>query len=289
MGQALAMKFVPRAFDHAVLPVESLAMARDRHQALGFTVAPDAQHPFGTENCCVFFKDGTYLEPLAVNQREDCERTALRGNQFTLRDQTYRFRNGDHGFSAIALKSENADADHKRFQAEGISAGRKLSFSRTFKKPDGEKQKASFKLSFAGDLRAPDFFGFTVERIQMPAAGATGLTVHDNGVSELKEVILCETNPTDFQYFLQAFSRQRETQAHSFGMELRLGSVTLNVMTPEGLRAHFGLEPSGSGRGLRLEGLVFKGGAVAGLRAHGRYQIADRTPGQGAFYAFLEE
>jgi hypothetical protein len=29
-------------------------------------VAADARHPFGTENACVFFADGTYLEPLAL-------------------------------------------------------------------------------------------------------------------------------------------------------------------------------------------------------------------------------
>ncbi|MEO0544352.1 MAG: VOC family protein [Pseudomonadota bacterium] len=279
----------PRAFDHAILPVESLAAARERHEALGFTVAPDAKHPFGTENCCVFFDDGTYLEPLAIAQREDCERTALRGNQFTLRDQTYRFRNGENGFSAIALKSDDADVDHKHFRAEGISAGRKLSFGRTFTTPDGAKAKASFKLSFAADLRAPDIFGFTVQRLQMPVAGASGLTEHQNAVVGIREVVLCETNPTDFQYFLQELTGQRETEAHSFGMELRLGELTLNVMTPEGLRAHFGVEPTVMGRGLRLEGLIFNGGAPEGLRSHGPYKIADRAPGQGAFYAFMEE
>ena len=55
----------PRAIDHLVLPTDSLGVARARLSALGFTVAPDAQHPFGTGNCCVYLQDGTYLEPLA--------------------------------------------------------------------------------------------------------------------------------------------------------------------------------------------------------------------------------
>ncbi|MEO1747946.1 MAG: VOC family protein [Pseudomonadota bacterium] len=283
------MMKIPRAFDHAILPVESLVAARTRHEALGFTVAPEAKHPFGTENCCIFFEDGTYLEPLAINQREHCERAALRGNQFTMRDQTFRFRNGDNGFSAIALKSDDADADHKQFRDEGISAGRKLKFGRTFVTPDGEKKKASFKLSFAADLRAPDFFGFTVQRLQMPDAGSSVLASHANGVTGIREVILSESNPTDFQYFLQEFSGQRETEAHSFGMEIKLGDLTLNVMTPEALRAYFGVETSGSGRGLRLEGIVFAGGKLENMRQHGRYKIADRAPGQGAFYASMDD
>ncbi|RVA54992.1 VOC family protein, partial [Mesorhizobium sp. M7A.F.Ca.CA.001.08.1.1] len=52
--------------DHLVLPTQSLEVARARLAALGFVVAPTGIHPFGTENCCVFLADGTYLEPLSV-------------------------------------------------------------------------------------------------------------------------------------------------------------------------------------------------------------------------------
>jgi hypothetical protein len=64
---------LPRALDHLVLPVHALDEARARLTRLGFTVAPDARHPFGTENACVFFADNTYLEPLGVASREECE------------------------------------------------------------------------------------------------------------------------------------------------------------------------------------------------------------------------
>ena len=63
----------PRPIDHLVLPVSDLGVARDRLTALGFTVAKDARHPFGTENCCVFLSDGSYLEPLGIANREECE------------------------------------------------------------------------------------------------------------------------------------------------------------------------------------------------------------------------
>ena len=48
---------LPRVLDHLVLPVIDIDVARSRYQSLGFTVAPDGRHPFGTENCCVFFED----------------------------------------------------------------------------------------------------------------------------------------------------------------------------------------------------------------------------------------
>ena len=50
----------PRALDHLVLPVRSLEAARADYERLGFLVAPDARHPFGTSNACVFLADGFY-------------------------------------------------------------------------------------------------------------------------------------------------------------------------------------------------------------------------------------
>ena len=65
-----------RSIDHLVLPVTTLTLARSRLTSLGFTVAPDAQHPFGTGNCCVFFKDRTYLEPITIVDRTAADMAA---------------------------------------------------------------------------------------------------------------------------------------------------------------------------------------------------------------------
>lgn len=287
----------PYPFDHAVLPVTSLEIARERLGALGFTVAPDAVHPFGTENACVFFQDNTYLEPLAIAQREDCERTATKGNVFTKLDQTFRFRVGDDGFSALAFGTDDADGDHKKFQKLGISAGRKLSFSRNFTDGSGKKDKASFKIAFAQDDRAPDATFFTCERVNAPKVDRSSLTTHPNGVIGIREIILSEQNPSDFQYFLQPVVNNRDTPSGSFGMEIAAANTNLNVMTPEGMRMEFGVARSNADRGLRCEGLVFnvsdknklQTALAAGrveFRDTGRYLVVKSSPGQGAFFAF---
>ncbi len=69
---------LPRAIDHLVLPIVDLDTSRERLGRLGFTVAADARHPFGTENACVFFSDDTYLEPLAVGSRKTVLRRRVR-------------------------------------------------------------------------------------------------------------------------------------------------------------------------------------------------------------------
>lgn len=289
--------YVARALDHCVLPVEELSIARNRLTTLGFQVAADAVHPFGTENACVFFEDGTYLEPLGIAQREDCERTAQRGNQFTRRDQAYRFRNGDNGFSATVLRTDNATADHKRFRLQGISAGKKLLFGRTMTDATGQTARATFQLAFAADLRSPDSFFFTCERVNSPDIDRSSLQTHANTVTGIAEIIGSEANPSDFQYLLQEVLQNRDTQAHSFGIEIAGADFTMNVMTPEGLRAHFGIERQVPTRGLRFEGIVFTvrdpdtliatldENGIASQR-RGRYLVVDRAPGQGAFFAF---
>jgi len=290
---------MPRRLDHLVLPVPDLMVTRQRHEQLGFRVAAEARHPFGTENACVFFKDGTYLEPLAVASREECEAAALEGNVFVARDQAFRFRQGDNGLSALVVSSGNAEADHVRFGKAGISGGNCLSFSRPLKMPDGTESNASFKLAFTADLRSPDFFGFAVERVNMPLGGKGELEDHANGVTGISEVILSEPNPTDFQYYLQELADNREIEAHSFGMEVALDGSRINVMTPAGMAGWFGRKASTHARGLRGRAVVF---AVRNLeetrqflakntvktrKLSGRLMVDDE-PGQGVLYAFEE-
>ena len=72
-------KTSPHPLDHLVLPTASLDVARARLTSLGFVVAPTGIHPFGTENCCVFLADGTYLEPLAVGDEQAATKRHCRG------------------------------------------------------------------------------------------------------------------------------------------------------------------------------------------------------------------
>jgi hypothetical protein len=287
----------PRPLDHLVLPVVSLEAARRRHQALGFTVAPDARHPFGTENCCVFMADGTYLEPLAIGHRETCEAAALAGNMFVKRDQAWRFRNGNDGFSAVAFASEDAASDHEAFLKNGISGGEPLSFSRVFDDGKGNRAEGGFKLAFAADLRAPDCFLFTCERVNVPNVDRSALQQHENGVAGIVSIAASEQNPSDFQYFLQNLVGQRETSAHSFGLDIHSANVRLEVFNADGMHAWFGVKDPAGERGLKMRVAVFAAPdlrRVESLLAENGISFEERegrvvvhpAEGQGAIYAF---
>ncbi|GEC30196.1 hypothetical protein N181_06660 [Sinorhizobium fredii USDA 205] len=285
-----------RPLDHLVLPVAELGRARRRLADLGFTVAEDARHPFGTENACVFLSDNTYLEPLAVASREECEAAALAGNAFIARDHAFRFRQGPEGLSAIVLGTPDAAADHIRYRSCGISGGEMLEFSRPMRLPDGREGLGSFRLAFAADLRAPDFFLFSCQRIRaLPVDSA--LHNHENGVVGIAEVVLSEPNPTDFQYLLQEAVDEREVSAHSFGMDIQAGSAKLSVMNPAGMEAFYGRSVSATERGLRGRAVVFRVTDLEATRAlfaqndiefaeMGGRLIVPEAPGQGVIFAF---
>ncbi len=70
---------MPHPLDHLVLPVTDIELARERLGRLGFTVAAEGRHPFGTENACVFFADKTYLEPLGIASAKKYEESVAPG------------------------------------------------------------------------------------------------------------------------------------------------------------------------------------------------------------------
>lgn len=287
-----------RPLDHLVIPVTDLRIARSRLTRLGFTVADDARHPFGTENACVFLADKTYLEPLAIGSPADTDAAVRAGNQFVARDRAFRFRNGDEGLSAIVMGTPDADGDHAAFRAAGLSAGDPLSFSRVMKFPDGTEIEPSFKLSFAADLRAPDFFAFTCERVNMPPADRSALERHENGVTGIAKVVLSESEPAAFAGYLRAVTGGDVAGEGNGRLGVSTSNVAIEVVDPATLQNEFGV-PRSSERGLRGEAVVFK---VADLAATERLLAANgvrhlrsagmvlvpREPGQGTLFAFSE-
>lgn len=289
----------PRPIDHLVLPVGELSATRARLTQLGFTVAADARHPFGTENCCVFLADGCYLEPLGVANREECEAAARAGNVFVARDQAFRFRRGPDGFSAIAMASDDAWGDDQRYAAEGLAAGEVLEFSRDIVLPDGRSATGSFRLAFAADLRAPDFYFFASQRVVPLPSDRKGLEKHSNGVVALSEVILSEQNPTDFQYLIQLAADEREVEAHSFGMSVQTPRGRITVLNHAGMHAFYGIDATGTDRGLKGEAVAFRVEDLGHCRSqfeHNGIEFTERgnrlivapAPGQGALFVFGE-
>lgn len=289
----------PRSIDHCVLPVTELSVARHRLKELGFTVAPDAAHPFGTANCCVFFADNTYLEPIAVTDAEKARECARNGQTFNIHNLAYRYRCGEDGFSALVFKTGDADADHAGFLDAGISGGSMVEFTRDFADPSGKQDKASFRLAFAADPRSPDSFFFTCQRVLTPKVERSALERHDNGVTGLKAVTLSAPRAADFMEFLSEVIKTEPKGSRSGETIFHAGNAEIRLLDDSDFASRFGATPLRD-PGLRLRSILF------GVRDMGKLENLLRTAGatynrhhstitvppaagQGAFFMFEAE
>ena len=262
-----------RLIDHCVLPVADLGVARRRLTALGFTVAPEGVHPFGTRNACVYLADDTFLEPLSIGDAAAVSQAMAEGNVFVSRDGAYRGKHGEEGFSALVFKTEDADGDHEAFVLEGLSAGPMLTFSRPFVDSAGASGTASFKLAFAAEPEESATYLFTCQRIGSPQVDRSALERHANGAYGIRSILAEASDVDAARGFL---ARTCPTAP---------GTVEIGRGAPE--------------TGLRLSGIVFSVPdlgrteelfCAAGIdyRKSGDRLTIPPAPGQGTSFAFEE-
>lgn len=271
-----------RTLDHLVLPTADLVTARTRLAALGFTVAPEGVHPFGTRNACVYFENGTFMEPLAIGDRAAVKAAADAGNSFILRDRLFREAYGEEGLSAVVLSTRDAEADHAAFVDAGISAGAMVEFSRPSIDAEGRTDVASFRLAFASE-GSPGAFVFTCERRKVPAIDRSTLERHANTVTRIARIDAVSDDPDTFARFLRMVADAGEAA----GREVVLEDTVLRIAGDS------------SASGARFAGVTFgvrELSATAALfNANGiDYETRENTlrvppaPGQGVDFIFEE-
>lgn len=278
-----------RSLDHLVLPTRETGVARARLTAVGFTVAPDGVHPFGTENCCVYLADGAFLEPLAVADPAIAESAARGGNVFVARDRAFRAMRGQEGFSALVLATDDADEDHERLAAAGLSAGGMLTFSRPFSDASGKSGTATFKLAFGAAEHVMDGFFFTCELVGVPAVDRASLERHANGAVRVAEVTLTGDEASALLDAIGGFA-----DAPAAG-RVELAGCVVSALDRRAFEAAYGIERADDAPpfaaitfgvpDLRKVETVLAAGGVASHRA-GKRLVVPAAPGQGAIFAF---
>lgn len=98
--------------DHAIIAVDDLAAAMSDFAALGFNVLPGGVHASGaTHNALIVFRDGTYLELMALTGQPALPDTP---------DYSFLFANGE-GFAGMCLSSNDLESDVATIRARGGS------------------------------------------------------------------------------------------------------------------------------------------------------------------------
>jgi hypothetical protein len=282
-----------RAIDHVVLPVTTLTLARSRLTSLGFTVAPDARHPFGTGNCCVFFENRTFLEPITIVDRTAADMAAAQGMFFVKRIKRFNERHGE-GFAMLALNSADAEADHRAFEGAGIAAGDIHRFARKATLPDGAEREVGFALVPAETPAAPDATFFATQHLVPDALFQPAYIQHPNGAVGIAAVAAVAAEPGEFRAFLEAATGSVEIRSGASGVEAIVGGHSISILTQTEFRTRYGIDSPDPRRGLLYAACdlsvidLDRAAGYAGPTAIRRDSrvIIPPSPGLGAVIAF---
>jgi hypothetical protein len=246
-----------RLIDHCVLVAKKLPHARDRYRRMGFNVAPDGVHPFGTHNANMYFRDGPMIETLAIADPIKVAEAIEGGNTFVRNDAAFRRAHGDDGFSHVVATSTDADQDHKDFLERGVSGGNPVSFSRRFEHPNGALDTFAVKLAFATHPKATSGFFFVCEDVVAPKIDHSSLLEHANGALGATSVISCTSEPSTYGVFYRELFGSTDVIVRDQTVDCVVPNGHVSIVTPEALSQDYGVGQRPVGPDLLHVGLVF--------------------------------
>src|SRR5262245_38982512 len=150
-----------KGIDHLVLCGRDHPAMRETYAALGFTLTPEARHPFGTGNSLIQL-EGCFLELLSVFEPEKIPEP--RPGHFSFAAFNRDFLSKGEGMSMLVLDSTDARADVATFRAAGLNAYDPFDCSRQARLPDGSLATVGFSLAFATDPKLPNLAFFTSQQ-----------------------------------------------------------------------------------------------------------------------------
>jgi len=233
-----------RAIDHLVIAARDLPEQEALYRRLGFHVGACNRHPWGTENHIVQF-DGAFLELIGLGDEFAAPHLSEAVFPFAGFLAAYLGKR-EGGLAMMAMRSADAEADWRSFEAAGIGGFSRFDFARKGRRPDGGEVEVAFSLAFAASPALPEA-GFFVcqqrfpENFWSPAA-----QVHPNGAFGVVGLTLVCEPPAEARAFLAAFldSPAREIPG---GLAFAADGTTVECVTAQGFAARYGAPPEGPG------------------------------------------
>ena len=225
--------------DHVVVAVQDLDAAGKVWEDLGFTVTPEARHPWGTANRLVQL-DGFFVELLSIAD-ESLIREAGEG-EFSFGAFNRDFLKSREGGSMVVFESRDPDQDRAAFEKHHLQTYAPFSFEREARAPNGSVRKVAFDLTFVTDPLAPGIGYFTCRNRFPENFWKVEYQTHANGAAAIDEIVLVAGDPCDHHEFLGSLIEQREMRATSLGLELKTPRGRIQVLTPDAYSRLFGQE-----------------------------------------------
>jgi glyoxalase-like protein len=226
-----------RGLDHLVVAVKDLTAAGQAYEALGFTVTPENQHPWGTANRLVQL-DGFFIELLSCGDESSITETS--GSEFSFGAFNRDFLKTREGASMLVLESDDSAKDREDFEKAGLQVFDPFSFERTANLADGSTAEVAFDLTILKDPLSPEIGYFTCHNRFPENFWKSAFQKHHNGAQSVEAVYLLARDPSDHHEFLGGFSGQREMRATSLGLELDTPRGKISVLNPAAYRSIVG-------------------------------------------------
>jgi hypothetical protein len=241
-----------KGIDHLVLCGSDLEATRQKYAALGFTLTPPAQHPFGTKNSLVQM-DNVFLELLSVAQ--PAKIPEHRAGHFSFAAFNRDFLKKGEGLSMLVLDSEDARADAATYRQHGLETYEPFDFSRRAKLPTGEEVVVAFSLAFVSSPQMPRCGFFCSEQHTPQYFWQPNYQTHGNGAQTVLEVALVAERPREIKSFLEHFSGYQAI-ALDDGLRIATKRGEIGVRTPESFHESYRVSPPDLSDGPRFAGFT---------------------------------
>jgi len=244
-----------KGIDHLVLAGHDLDAMRDAYAALGFTLAPRAQHPFGTSNTAVQLQ-GNYLELLAVTKPEDVIEATPGKFSFPGFNRDYLARH--EGFSMLVLGTQDAAAEIAGWRAAGLETYAPFDFSRMAAMPGGGEKRIGFSLAYTSTPEAPWLGHFACQHHAPEYFAQPQFQKHDNTAQTISDVWIAGDGALELAEHMRLFigGNGMSQAARRFVFETPRGTI---VLADAGeFRAAFGVAPPHDADGPHLAGFTVR-------------------------------
>jgi catechol 2,3-dioxygenase-like lactoylglutathione lyase family enzyme len=280
-----------RAIDHLVIPARDLSAQAELYRRLGFQVGARNRHPWGTENHIVQF-DGAFLELIGVGA--GFVAPAPEPGAFSFAGFVSAFLQRREGLAMLAMRSQDAEADRRRFKAEGLGDFARFDFARKARRPDGREVDVAFSLAFATSPALPET-GFFVCQQRFPENfWSRAAQVHPNGATAIAGLTLVCDEPDQAQPFLAAFL-DATAQAIAGGVAFAADGTRVECVTPQAYAALYGAPAAAPGLAAARAAVADLDAAQKRLaetgivvRRRAGMAIIDAGTAMGALIAFVE-
>lgn len=278
-----------KGINHLVLAGNDLDAMGEAYAALGFTLTPRAQHPFGTGNIVIQLH-GSYLELLAVTKPADVPEG--RAGHFSFAGFNRDYLKRHEGFSMLVLDTQDAAADIAAWRAEGLETYAPFEFSRMAAMPDGETVRLGFSLAYTSEPGAPWLGHFACQHFAPEYYAQPAYQAHANGAMHVEDVWITGEGARDLARHLSIFTGVpgEDTGAR---ITFRTAAGTVTLADAREFEAAFGVPPPHPEDGPHLGGYTigcrsFDEVSKLGLRKVGERHVVPPDAGFGTAIGFAD-